>query len=84
MHRFIDSNKIMRYATEAGLSPQTRFDLHRDIMCLQIVLDRELKKLKQEITNDVLKEIAVKADVSDAIKGFDEVEKAFNKLKGVH
>ena len=82
MRFFIDHDTINRYATEAGLSVQSRLDLQRILSRLEYNLHRERAAFKKEIIDEVRKMIYVIANTDDAIKEINSVQDALNKLKG--
>lgn len=82
MRFFIDHDTINRYATEAGLSVQSRWDLQRTLSRLEYNLLRERAAFKKEIIDEVRKMIYVIANTDDAIKEINSVQDALNKLKG--
>ena len=82
MFNLIDKYSISRYAEEAGLSVQSRWDLQRTLSRLEYNLNRERAAFKKEIIDEIRKMIYVIANTDDAIKEINSVQDALNKLKG--
>ncbi|MBR5156983.1 MAG: hypothetical protein IKW59_04360 [Clostridia bacterium] len=82
MLNHLNQLKLNYYIRELGLSPQATIELHHDLLRLKFNLQREREILKREITNDVLKQISVQVNSTDAVKEIDSLQQAIEKLKG--
>ena len=58
----------------------TKVQLQQGLHRLPYIFQEELNEMEQRITKNVLSELAVSVDVSDAVKQIDALQKALDKL----
>lgn len=67
---------------DESISPTLKFNLQKQKIYERIEAKREKEMLINEITNEVLKRLSVKAETADAIMEIESLQKAIDNLKG--
>lgn len=65
---------------DTKLQAQLAFEFQRMLMLERYEHEREMKKLKEEIVQEVLARISVSIDVSDVIEEIEELRRAIDSL----